>query len=263
MQIMDVIQHLEEQGTWVNWEFQTRDHVLFGDKNQEIKKIGVCWVATKQVIQEAIDNDIHFIITHENPFYQCSTRMMSAAINAANEKKALLEKNHICVYRCHDVWDCLPEYGIHDQWAKRLGFSFEDRNISSYYQSAMIPQMTVKELAHHVVQVLKEDGQQGVYVFGNTEKIVNRITIGTGAATNIYQMLPDHPDAVIVSDDGINNYDAAQFAIDMDIPMIVVHHSCSEIPGMKAMEKYLNMIFPTLDAVYLKEGYDISHYVCE
>lgn len=263
MQIIDVIQHLEEQGTWVNRAYQTRDHVLFGDKNQEIKKIGVCWVATKQVIQEAINNDIHFIITHENPFYQCSTRMMSAAINAANEKKALLEKNHICVYRCHDVWDCIPEYGVHDQWAKRLGFSFEDRNISSYYQSAMIPQMTVKELSQHVVQVLKEDGQQGVYVFGNTEKVVRRITIGTGAATNIYEMLPDHPDAVIVSDDGINNYDAAQFAIDMDIPMIVVHHSCSEIPGMKAMETYLHHVFPMLDVSYLKEGYDVTHYVCE
>ena len=90
--------------------------------------------------------------------------MMSAAIDAANDKKALLEQNHICVYRCHDVWDCLPEYGVHDQWAKRLGFTFEERKVSSYYQSAMIPEMSVKELANHVMNVLKEDGQQGVYV---------------------------------------------------------------------------------------------------
>ena len=48
MQIIDVIQHLEEQGTWVNRAYQTRDHILFGDSHQEIERVGVCWVATKR-----------------------------------------------------------------------------------------------------------------------------------------------------------------------------------------------------------------------
>lgn len=63
MQIIDVIQHLEEQGTWVNRAYQTRDHILFGDSHQEIERVGVCWVATKQVIQEAIKK-IFILLLH-------------------------------------------------------------------------------------------------------------------------------------------------------------------------------------------------------
>lgn len=42
MKIKDVIECLKEEGTWVRWNRCTRDRVLFGDADQEVKKIGVC-----------------------------------------------------------------------------------------------------------------------------------------------------------------------------------------------------------------------------
>lgn len=263
MRIKDITTMLEKEGTWVSRDIVTRDHILFGSDETEVTKIGVCWVATKKVILEAIKQGIHFIISHENPFYQCSTRMNTAAIISAEEKKKLLKEHDITVYRCHDVWDLIPEAGVADQWAKRLGFAFEKRVISSFYQAADITPMTTRALALHTANVLKQDGQQGVYLFGDSDKIVQRIAIGTGAATNIYQMLGFDPDAVIVSDDGINNYDAAQFAIDQNIPMIVVNHSCCEVAGIKAMAAYLNRRLPEVRSYYLDAGYHVSYFSAE
>ena len=54
MKIKDVIECLKNEGTWVRWNRCTRDRVLFGDDDQEVKKIGVCWVATNKVIEQAL-----------------------------------------------------------------------------------------------------------------------------------------------------------------------------------------------------------------
>ena len=64
MKIKDVIECLKEEGPWVRWNRCTRDRVLFGDDDQEVKKIGVCWVATNRVIEQALKKGINFIISH-------------------------------------------------------------------------------------------------------------------------------------------------------------------------------------------------------
>lgn len=261
MNYQEIIAFLQAQGSWVNRDFQTRDHILFEAQQQTLHKVGVCWVMTKQVLKQAIEQEISFIITHENPFYQCSTKMMSAAIHSAEEKKRLLSEYSITVYRCHDVWDLIPQVGVSDQWAKRLGFTFDERKTTSYYQSANIPEMSVAQLAKHIANALSQDGEEGVYVFGDIHKKIHRIAIGTGAATNIYAMLPYQPDAVIVSEDGMQTYDAGQYAIDQNIPMIVVQHSCSEKAGIKAMVPYLSQHFPDIDVTYLDDGYHVSYFL--
>ena len=62
-----IIEEIKKDVTWVNYN-QTRDVILTGD-NKEVNKIGVCWVATKEALEEAKKQDIHFIIDHENFLY--------------------------------------------------------------------------------------------------------------------------------------------------------------------------------------------------
>ena len=130
MKIKDVIEILKQEGTWVRWNRCTRDRILFGNENQEVTKIGVCWVATNKVIEQALEKGINFIISHENIFYTTGTHMETRLVESIEYKKELLSKGNICVYRCHDVWDSIPEYGVSDVWAKKLGFDFEDRAIN-------------------------------------------------------------------------------------------------------------------------------------
>lgn len=67
MKIKDVIEILKQEGTWVRWNRCTRDRILFGNENQEVTKIGVCWVATNKVIEKALEKGINFIISSISP----------------------------------------------------------------------------------------------------------------------------------------------------------------------------------------------------
>ena len=90
MTIRDIIDLLESQGEWVNRSC-TRDRILFGEDQTEISKVITCWVATNKVIQYAIEHDIHFIISHENPFYLASTTLPTLIYRAQKEKEADFE----------------------------------------------------------------------------------------------------------------------------------------------------------------------------
>ena len=212
------------------------------------------------MIEQALEKGINFIISHENIFYTTGTHLETKLVESIEYKKELLSKGNICVYRCHDVWDSIPKYGVSDVWAKKLGFDFRNRVINSYYQCADIPKQTVSQLATHVANVLKDDGEEGVYVFGDENKEVSRLAIGTGAGTDIFEMLEFNPDVVIVADDGITNYKDAQYAIDNDLPMIVVNHAGCEIGGLKNMVNYFNDKLPDLNVEYLDEGFKISYF---
>ena len=258
MKIQHILDTINTDAFWINFN-ETRDIVLCGSADKDITKVGVCWVATNKVIDQAIEKKIPFIISHENPFYHMTTSPKRLAHISAERKKARLEEHGITVYRCHDLWDMIPEVGVADLWAKRLGFDFQ-RKTDSYIQHATIPETTVRQLATHVAKSLCEDGENGVYIFGNPEKKVTELGMGTGAATDIFKMLDLAPcDACIVADDGISNFYQAQYAIDNDLPLIVVNHSCCEIAGIKSMQKYIAKLFPELEVSYLEEGYTVTH----
>ena len=80
-----------------------------------------------------------------------------------------------------------------------------------------------REFYGNCYNALKDDGEEGVYVFGNVNKEVSHLAIGTGAGTDIFEMLEFNPDVVIVAD-------------------------------------YFNDKLPDLDVEYLEEGYRISYF---
>ena len=257
MKVIDVIKHLESVGTWVNWD-KTRDVVLHGSTDKEITKMGVCWVATKQVIEQAQKLGINFIISHENMFYEATTSPTRQLLESANEKRRMLDEGNITVYRCHDVWDMMPSYGVADIWSRDIGLKFEPRVINSYNSFAYVSDMTVQDLAQKIANALVQYEQEGIQVVGDLNKQISRVAIGTGAATNIFSMLKFNPDVVVVSDDGINNWIAVQWCIDNKLPVIIVNHASCEIGGLQNMVTYFNEVMPTLDVQYLYEGYKIQ-----
>lgn len=259
MLINEIINDLRNGYEWVNTDY-TRDITLYGEANQEVKKVAVCWVATMKVLEEAVEKGVNFIITHENLFYEFSTMPHINILNMVQKKKSLLNKNNICVYRCHDLWDCYPNKGVSDVFAKVLGFSFDKRDVSSYYQVAEIEEITVENLSKHIVNVLKEYGEDGVMVLGDITKNVKRVVIGTGAATNIHEMLKLNPDVMLVADDGVRTYCEGQLALDLDIPLIFINHAACEHPGIISLNEYLNNKYNNIEFVYFDDGFNF-HYI--
>lgn len=46
-------------------------------------------------------------------------------LEAQKEKTALLKQHHIAIYRCHDLWDGIPDIGVRDTWAKIMNIPFK------------------------------------------------------------------------------------------------------------------------------------------
>lgn len=258
MKIKEVIDYLETQGEWVNRDC-TKDHILYGNENNDIHQAIVCWVATLDIIYQAIQNDCHFIISHENPFYLASTNLPHPFIEAQKKKKELLKKHNITIYRCHDLWDLYPKYGVRDSWGEILRFNFKEMKAYDYIKIAKNIKMSFDDLISHVIKCIEPYHQAGIEVIGTTNKTINRLGIGTGACTDIFTMSKYDIDACIVSDDGINNWVAVQWAMDNEIPLIIVNHMTCEAPGIKNMAIFLNNKFENIEFKYVPNDYGIYH----
>ncbi len=259
MKIQEIIDCLESQGEWVNRQY-TRDHVLVGNGDMEIEKVIVCWVATNEVIRQAIQEQCHFIITHENPFYMSGTSIPTEILYSQREKMELLNKHQITIYRCHDLWDLYPQIGVRDQWAQLLDLPF--KNASSMYSYIRVSQpfdMSVQELAQHIIRNIEMYDEFGVEVIGNLQRTVHCLGIGTGACTDIIEMYHAGADVCLVSDDGINNWVHTQWAMDHQIPLIVVNHLTSEAAGIRRLSQYLSCQFPNIEFQFIKNDYGIHH----
>lgn len=258
MLVEDYIRHFEQVGAaWFDPEY-TRDVLVFGDLKQAVgSTVITTWCATNQVIETAIENQIKFIITHENPFYELGTKLKTPLRKATQAKQALLHQHQIAIYRCHDVWDRMPVYGVLDSWAELLALPFEKREVHSFYRRANFTALPVIELAQKLANQIKNHGQNGILVLGPKDKLIQSLTIGTGAITDIFDMAHHYPaDAYLLTDDSYQTWIAGQWAIDHQIPILVVSHATSEMAGLENMSVYLNQQFPTINHRYCGRDFD-------
>lgn len=259
--IQDLVDDLECQGEWVN-RHRTRDHILYGSTDAEISKVGICWVATNAIIQMAAMDGVRFLITHENPFYLAGTGLPSGVLHAQTAKYALLDRFNMTIYRCHDLWDLYPSYGVRDSWVRSLGFGAADES-EGFLSFVHDVNLAGEEVLARIVDAIAGYGEQGVEVIGDTNRMVHSLGIGTGACTDCFMMAEHGADACIVSDDGVRNWAEVQWAMDNNILLFVVNHMTSEMPGMYGMQEYLSERFPKLTSKVYPVEYALRHIVVQ
>jgi putative NIF3 family GTP cyclohydrolase 1 type 2 len=252
----EVLEHFRKVGTWVDWG-NTCDEFLHGDAEAEVAGIAVAWIPTNEAIRRAAEMGCNLFITHEPAFYPGYEHTPTGQ-ELVRTKKELLDRHGMTVMRCHDTWDRMPEFGIPDSWASYLGFDTEPRPVESYYKTCLVDGLTVEETARRVLDRVQELGQDTVLVFGDRSRRVRRLAVGTGAITYLPHMYDLNPDAILATDDGINFYAGGLWAIDLDVPLLIVNHATAEKPGMQAMARYLREVFAGVSAEYIDVGYPYS-----
>lgn len=257
-QLEEIIKFLQPAVPWVNWN-QTTDQMLISNNKRTVSKVYVTWTATKSVILQAIDNDVDIIISHENPFYLESTSLPIKIKEMRNEKIALLEENNIAVYRCHDLWDLYPEFGVRDQWSDILPFDFNTCETYRFHSYTDYISTDIKEVEEILLSELGKYHEEGFIIIGDRDRKVTKIGMGTGAMTNIPEMIRNDVDLAIVTDDGINNWTDIQLAMDSEISVIVVNHATSEIKGIKKLSSILSDRFPDIEIDFVNNTYKIHH----
>lgn len=262
MRAGEIDRHMRGVGTWVDWS-HTVDTFKSGYPSMEVHGIAVAWQSQWSTLKAAHAAGCNLFVTHEPTFYvhrDDDPGPYADAHTAA--KRAWLGEAGMVVYRCHDVWDVMPTHAIRDSWARGLGLVgpplAEDDH--GWYGLYDVSPQTVQALAQVFAGRLNAIGQDQVQVVGDLTGTVERLALGTGAACRVTHMaqLQDqdgrYPDALLVTDDGMSFWGDGSWALDRELPLLVVNHATAEEWGMKSLAEYLKVHFPGIPVRHFPQG---------
>lgn len=184
MTVQDVIDvTIKKTGVIPLEKSKTCDNLITGNLTTQVKKIGSTFMATVEVIEQAIEQGINLIITHEPTWftgYDDTEWLQNDEIYL--KKKKLIEDNKIAIWRFHDHMHMAKEDGIYRGFEKELNWSelkVEDTEckFGSYYD---LNETTLKELA----ELLKEQFCMNVVqIIGCPEMKVSRVSVLVGGGS--------------------------------------------------------------------------------
>lgn len=248
----------EEAKRKVSWEIdwnETSDRFRAGNPEAEIKGIAVSWMSTREILEEARERGANLLVTHE-PLYVLDedSREGAGPDHPWVRKKRWLERTDMMVYRCHAFWDNFPELGVHGAWAKWLGFEQAPVAARRHYEVHETGGLVLEHLAQNVLHRVRTLGQETVGVVGDLRRQTRRIALGTGAITAYKEMAAMDADVLMLTDDGTRLYEAAQWASDSGVSLLLVNHATSEEPGMKTLADYIAALVGPIPVCHLPVG---------
>lgn len=245
------------------------DHVIVGDPATPVRGIGVAWTPTWDALREAHARGCNVFVTHEPTFFThlelqdvsaTNPDLSEAALRVMGEtrdaKRRWIEERGMVVIRCHDVLDQMPG-GIVDALAEKLGFKSEDVvEMLPYYQIVRVdPPMPAAELGQRLADAFGTLGQPGVAFYGDPERVVHRLGLGTGYASDLWKFVEMGAEMCVTIDDRIKTWTETEWADDSGFPMIVIHHGTSEEPGVRRLHKLLAEKFPNVPVELIRQGF--------
>lgn len=258
MKAKDLLNYFLDLSPWVKRE-DTVDEIIIGDPDCFIKKLLIVWQPSTKTIEQAIKFGYDAIMTHEPTFYTHGNELAfidslpdsSATKKTALHKMQLIKKSGLVIIRNHDVWDNFPEYGIPSSWAGQLGLSDYPKITANGGMQCMftIPPVTVYNFAETVAANAQINPSE-IQIFGEKDRMVSRIGIGTGCITEIDHYAEMGCDLFIMCDDGASFWSEISLANDMDIPVIRVFHASSEEVGIRRMADYMKEHFSDIQTDY-------------
>ncbi len=242
-------------GGWMDLD-NTVDTFKAGEPETEVKGIAVAWMSTLSALQKAIDLGCNVFITHEPTYYNHHDAPDNPIfkLEGAQVKRSFIQANKLVIIRCHDLWDQVLDMGIPDSWGTLLDLG-KIIGGSGYFRVYDVSGKTAGGIAQQVAEKTKLFGQQAVQLIGHPDIKVSRVVIGTGAITPLFNYITEYEaDLAICTDDGFTYWQHGAYALDHDLPVIVVNHAVSEEIGMINLAKHLELQFSDIAVHHIPEG---------
>ncbi|MGV8095007.1 MAG: Nif3-like dinuclear metal center hexameric protein [Mangrovibacterium sp.] len=244
------------------------DRIIIGDPDAVVSKIGTCWMPYRETLRKAVKAGVNTLIVHEPTFYthhdlrnttddymKAPQTGKNAYLKLIEEKRKWIEDNKLSIIRCHDVLDILPNFGIPYAWGIALGFSNKDIIRSEpYYNIYKVEPETALNLAKRIAGNLKEFDQPGVAFYGDKNRIVKSIGVGTGCFCDPLQYMELKPDLYVAIDDSVRTWIQTYYARDSGDPLIVVNHGTSEENGVRMLSAHLKEVFLDIEIIHFNQG---------
>jgi putative NIF3 family GTP cyclohydrolase 1 type 2 len=209
----------------------------FGDPNQSVTAVQVCWMATVDAIENAARSGANVIISHEALFYPYPgiggggppDDWMTWDTN--RHRLELLCRHRIAVIRFHGTMDRLC---IHDEFVKVLGLGAPVFDEGQFARVFTVPRQPVRQLVERVKAAVAMEHLRITPC--DLDKEISRVALpwgGTALFVNVaYQqkLIELKPDVFIAGESDCYGF---IFASDAGIIVIETSHEVSENFGIK------------------------------
>jgi putative NIF3 family GTP cyclohydrolase 1 type 2 len=247
---------------------KTVDRVIIGDPSVVINKIGTCWMSDWRTCRKAVESGVNVLVTHEPTFYThwdldekegdyfaSPAYTKELYLQQVEKKKRWINENGLVIVRNHDTMDALKERGIPFALGNFLGFSNADIITSrTYYNVYRIDSQPAALYAKKLAARLSEIGQPGVAFYGDPERVIKSVGIGTGCICDPMEFADLKPDLFISIDDVVRTWTQTAFASDTGEPLIVINHGTSEEMGMRMLNQIIKQKFPGIETIHFNQG---------
>lgn len=216
----------------------TVDKIIAGDPQQEVGSVAVCWMPYSETLREAAARGANTVVAHEPTFYDHwelrqepgNDRLMEAK----RAKEALIAELGLTVMRCHDVWDAVEGVGVPFEWGRFLGFG-EPVSRVRYQQVFEVKPGRAEDWARWIAGKTSQAGQGTVEFYGDPDRAVTRIGIGTGCCSEAMDLYGLGADLAVTVDDIARCWVIGEYCRDTGQPLVVVNHGVSEACAMGAL----------------------------
>jgi putative NIF3 family GTP cyclohydrolase 1 type 2 len=245
------------------------DRIIVGDPETIVRGIAVVWTPTWRAMRDALSMGCNVVVAHEPTFFSNhdldafeagAADLPPAALGpmsaTRDEKKRWIEGNGMVVIRCHDVLDLMPG-GVVDSLAKALGFSESDYLVSVPYRRVVRLDAATRAsvVAQRLAKAFGALGQPGVAFYGDPERRVGSLGLGTGFACEPWKFVELGAEMCVTIDDRIKTWIETEWSDDSGYPMIVIHHGTSEEWGVRRLKEIVAEKYPKKKVTLIPQGF--------
>ena len=246
----------------------TVDRIITGNPGTVVRKIGTCWMSDWKTCKKAVGSGVNVLITHEPTFYThrdlddvpgflkgSSDYTRRQYLSQIENKKKWINDNGLVIIRNHDTLDALQEKGIPFAFGQFLGFSNNDIIASrTYYNVYRFKKQSASSFAKSLAGKLKELGQPGLAFYGDPEREVASVGIGTGWICDPMNYADLQPDVFLAINDVIRTHVQTVYAEDTGHPLIVIDHGTSEEMGMRSLNQIIKEKYSDIEVIHFNQG---------
>jgi putative NIF3 family GTP cyclohydrolase 1 type 2 len=245
------------------------DRIVLGKPDTRVTGIGTAWMPYFRTCREAVARGINLLVVHEPAFYthwdldarkgddflSAPATGRAAYIEARDRKRAWLVEKGLVILRCHDVWDLMAGVGIPHAFGRLLGFADADRIRSKTYMNVYsVEAGPALAQARRIAARLAAVGQPGVAFYGDPERKVASVGVGTGCICDPLEMMELAPDLFVAIDDTVRTWIHTTWAEDTGRPLVVVNHGASEEAGVRTLSEHLKATYPAVEVTHIPQG---------
>lgn len=228
----------------------TCDGILYGNPDTEIKKAAVCFVATAEIIQKAIDANCNLIICHEGLISGDESDYGEFYQTIIDKKYKLLDDSGMTVLRLHDHAHLADPDFIHEGFLRKLGLELEERDKPESFAVCRYVLKDPIQLSDLVKRIRENITHSPIGVIGNQDITVKSFMMCLGSVNNrrIERMYVRNTDLFIGGE--ANELGQMEFVREAAFfgekrALLLLGHCGSEYSGMEYMSSYLSKWIPT------------------